>query len=122
MVLIEKLQKYYLDMKKYFLLIKKQILEQATCTYSPLGNAFEKQTKTIEHQGINYISAIKKHGKQIIEYNEVAKNDFNIDRSGLSHEKKEEIFSRLVKEGVLEFADIKIKLILIIWFISLKLM
>ena len=40
-------------MKKYFLLTKKQIIEQATCNYSPLGNAFEKQTKTIEHQGMN---------------------------------------------------------------------
>ena len=30
---------------------QKQIIEQAKFTYSPLGNAFEKQTKTIEDQG-----------------------------------------------------------------------
>ena len=28
-----------------------QIIEQANFTYSPLGKAFEKQTKTIEEQG-----------------------------------------------------------------------
>ena len=30
---------------------QQQIIEQAKCTCSPLGNAFEKQTKTIEDQG-----------------------------------------------------------------------
>ena len=41
--------------KKYCLLIKdsnqRQIIEQAKFTYSPLGKAFEKQTKTFEEQG-----------------------------------------------------------------------
>ena len=39
--------------------------------------------------------------KQIIESNEVAKNDFNIDRRVVSHEKQKEIF---------EFSDIKYKI------------
>ena len=30
---------------------QKQIIEQAKFTYSPLGKAFEKQTKTIKDQG-----------------------------------------------------------------------
>ena len=30
---------------------QKQIIEEARFTYSPLGKAFEKQTKTIEDQG-----------------------------------------------------------------------
>ena len=30
---------------------QKQIIEQAKFTYSPLGKAFEKQTKIIEDQG-----------------------------------------------------------------------
>ena len=38
---------------------QKQIIEQSRFTYSPLGKAFEKQTKTIEDQGKNPISAIK---------------------------------------------------------------
>ena len=36
-----------LQMKKYCLLIK----DQTKFAYSPLGKAFEKQTKTIEEQG-----------------------------------------------------------------------
>ena len=59
-----------------------------------MGKAFEKQTKTIEDQGKNQISAIKEHGKQMTESNELAKIDFN----------------RLVKERALEFADIKDKI------------
>ena len=42
---------------------QKQTIEQAKFTYSPLGKAFEKQTKTIEDQGKNRISAIKEQGK-----------------------------------------------------------
>ena len=30
---------------------QKQIIEQAKFTYSPLGRAFEKQTKTVEDHG-----------------------------------------------------------------------
>ena len=56
------------------------------------------------------ISAIKESGKQIIESNEVAKNYFNIDRSGVTHEKQKEIFNELAKEGALEFSDIKDKI------------
>ena len=63
------------------------MIEQPKFTYSPLRKAFEKQTETIEHRGKNQISSIKESGKQIIESNEVAKNDFNIDRSGVPHEK-----------------------------------
>ena len=62
MILIEKLQKcqpYHqaklisiniLQVKKYYLLIKKQVTEEAKFTYTPLGEAFEKQTKPIEDQ------------------------------------------------------------------------
>ena len=32
---------------------QQQIIEQAKFTYSPLGKAFEKQTKTIEDKGEN---------------------------------------------------------------------
>ena len=55
-------------------------------------------------------SAIKESGKQIIKSNEVAKNDFNIDRSGMLLEKQKETFNGLVKETALEFSDIKDKI------------
>ena len=35
------------------------IIEQAKFTYSPLGEAFEKQIKTIKDQGIKQIEALK---------------------------------------------------------------
>ena len=89
---------------------QQRMIEQAKITYSPLGKAFEKQTKTIEDQGKNQIRAIKESRKQIVESNKVAKNDFNIDRSGVSHEKQKEIFNNLVKESALEFSDIKDKI------------
>ena len=38
--------------------IRQQIIEQAKFTYSPLGKAFEKQTKTIKDQGEKQIKAI----------------------------------------------------------------
>ena len=38
---------------------QQQIIEQAKFTYSPLGKAFEKQTKTIEDQGEKQVNALK---------------------------------------------------------------
>ena len=38
---------------------KQQIIEQAKFTYSPLGKAFEKQTKTIKDQGEKQIDALE---------------------------------------------------------------
>ena len=38
---------------------QQQIIEQAKFTYSPLGKAFEKQTKTIEDQGKKQVHALK---------------------------------------------------------------
>ena len=40
------------------------MIEQVKFTYSPLGKAFEKQTKIIENQG-KKIKAFKQYGKQI---------------------------------------------------------
>ena len=46
---------------------QQQIIEQAKFTYSPLGRAFQKQTKTIEDQGEKQIKAIqnKNYNKSI---------------------------------------------------------
>ena len=38
---------------------QQQIIEQAKCTYSPLGKAFEKQTKTIKDQGEKQVDALQ---------------------------------------------------------------
>ena len=47
-----KIDKYeYLTGKKILPSNQQQIIEQAKFAYSPLGNVFENQTKTIEDQG-----------------------------------------------------------------------
>ena len=55
-----KIDKYeYLTGEEILPSNQKQIIEQAKFTYSPLGKAFEKQTKTIEDQGEKQIKAIQ---------------------------------------------------------------
>ena len=49
-----KIDKYeYLTGEEVLPSNQQQIIQQAKFTYSPLGKAFEKQTKTIEDQGKN---------------------------------------------------------------------
>ena len=70
MILLEKLQyqPYHqaklismniLQVKKMLPSNQKQITEQAKFTYSPLGKAFKKQTKTIKGQGERQVDALK---------------------------------------------------------------
>ena len=55
-----KIDKYeYLTGEEILPLNQRQIIEQAKFTYSPLGKAFEKQTKTIKDQGEKQIKAIQ---------------------------------------------------------------
>ena len=66
-----KINKYeYLTGKKILSFNQKQIIEQAKFTYSPLGKAFEEQTKTIEDQEEKQVEAIKEYKKKIIKSNE----------------------------------------------------
>ena len=41
------------------------MIQQAKFTYSPLGKAFEKQTKTIEDQGEKKIKTSEENKKQL---------------------------------------------------------
>ena len=55
-----KIDKYeYLTGEEILPSNQRQIIEQAKFTYSPLGKAFEKQTKTIEDQGNKQVEALK---------------------------------------------------------------
>ena len=50
---LEKIDKYeYLTDEEILPSDQRRVIEQAKFKYSPLGKAFEKQTKTIEDQGI----------------------------------------------------------------------
>ena len=62
-----KIDKYeYLTDEEILPSNQQQIIEQAKFTYSPLGKAFEKQTKTIEDQREKQIKAIQDNRKQLI--------------------------------------------------------
>ena len=61
-----KLGKYeYLTGEEILPSNQRQIIEQAKFNYSPLGKAFEKQTKTIKDQGKKQVKAIQ-HNKQLV--------------------------------------------------------
>ena len=52
------------------------MIEHAKFTYSPLGKALEKQTKTIQDQGKNQIKALKTlNPSEQLSINEVDKNE-----------------------------------------------
>ena len=62
-----KIDKYkYLTGEKILPSNQQQIIEQTKFTYSPLGKAFEKQTKTIEDKEEKQINAIQGNRKQLI--------------------------------------------------------
>ena len=62
-----KIDKYeYLTGEEILPSNQQQIIEQAKFTYSPLGKAFEKQTKTIEDKGEKQIKTIQDNRKQLI--------------------------------------------------------
>ena len=96
-----KIDKYeYLTVEDILPSNQKQIIEQAKFTYSPLGKAFEKQTKTIEDQGERQIKAIQNQGeiKTIIKYT-------NNEDSPLIPKQKE-IFNNLADERNKEITDL----------------
>ena len=74
---------------------QKQIMEQAKFTYSPLGKAFEKHTKTIEDQGEKQIKAIQDLGQM----KTIRKYTYSINDSPQVLRKKE-IFNKLADENL----------------------
>ena len=80
---------------------QQQIIEQARFTYSPLGKAFEKQTKAIEDQGEKQIKAIQRELKTIKRYVEPYDAE---DTPFIS--KQREIFNELVDERREKITDL----------------
>ena len=77
MILTERLRKYQLYHQVKLIDInltgeeiwpsnQQQIIAQAKCTYSPLGKAFGKQTKTIKDQGEKQIKTIEEESNKQI--------------------------------------------------------
>ena len=69
---------------------QQQIIEQAKYIYSPLGNSFEKQTKTIKGQGEKQIKAIQDNNKQLL--NIINDDDY---KGKLSLSKEREIYKNI---------------------------
>ena len=94
-----KIDKYeYLTGEEILPSNQKQIIEQAKFTYSLLGRAFEKQTKTIEDQGkkqIDTLKTLKPKGLEAIEY-----------KSDEKHFKYKEVFNELSIERIGEIYNI----------------
>ena len=105
MTLIERQQRYQLyhhaKTDKYEYLTgeeilpsnQQQIIEQAKFTYSPLGKAFEKQTKTIEDKGEKQIKAIQDNRKQLISDDDYKKKTINFNKKRL--DKLEELNNKI---------------------------
>ena len=70
---------------------QKQMIQQATFTYSPLGKAFEKQIKTTEDQREKQTKAIQNQWQLIT----IIKYTFN-DKDSPLISKQKEVFNKLV--------------------------
>ena len=99
-----KIDKYeYLTGEEILPSNQQQIIEQAKFTYSPLGKAFEKQTKTIEDQGKKQVKAIQDN-KQLVNIN----NDDYKDKLLLSKER--EIFKDIYNKRLDKIEEINNKI------------
>ena len=69
---------------------QQQIIEQAKFTYSPLGKAFEKQTKVIKDHGEKQMEAIQDNKKQLTNTQELTIKNIILENI-LNDEAKKEI-------------------------------
>ena len=97
-----KIDKYeYLTGKEILPSNQQQIIEQAKFTYSPLGEAFEKEIKTIEDQGEKQIKALKtfkSDNKKLTIEDVISKNTLNNDEAIKELNKIKEIEKNVDRE------------------------
>ena len=80
---LKKIDKYeYLTGEEILSSNQRQTIEQAKFVYSIFGKAFEKQ-KQLKSKEKKQIKSLEKHGKQLVQSNELIKKDFNIDKDGI---------------------------------------
>ena len=96
-----------LQMKKYYPSNQRRVIETAKFAYSPLSKAFERQIIATEHQGEKQKRAVEDHGKQLVESNELIKEDFNIGRGNIPLEEQNKIFNDFVKKKSSEFRSLE---------------
>ena len=99
-----KIDKYeYLTGEEILPSNRQQIIEQAKFNFSPLGKAFEKQTKTIEDQGKKQVKAIQ-NNKQLVNID----NDDCKDKLLLSKER--EIFKDIYNKRLDKLEELNNKI------------
>ena len=85
---------------------QQQIIEQTKFTYSPLGKAFDKQTKTIEDHGKKQVEALE--NLEPIEVSKAIKydDDDDDDDDDESLEQKQETYNKLFDEKLNEIQEL----------------
>ena len=97
-----KIDKYeYLTGEEILPSNQRQFIEQAKFTYSPLGKAFEKQTKTTEDQGKKQVKAIQDNKRPV----NINNDDDYKDKLLLSRER--EIFKDIYNKRLDKIEELK---------------
>ena len=130
-----KIDKYeYLTGEEILPSNQQQIIEQTKFTYSPLGKAFEKQTKTIKDQGkkqVNALKSLKPSDKELTPINDFIPEE-NLNPEIINEIKKIEeeekrlteikwFIKQLIKLMILEnlkqylLLVVKLEIMLLIW-------
>ena len=112
---------------------QRQIIEQAKFTYSALGKAFEKQTKTIEDQGkkqLDALESLKPSDKKIkdfisienqnpeiiTEIKKIEEEVKKVDRNKMVYKTtKKSMILETLKQCVLLVTKLEIMLLMMIW-------
>ena len=83
------------------------MIEQVQFTYSPLGKTLEKQIKIIEDQGEKQKKALEKHGKQLVESNELVKMILISTKIAYHLKNKKRYLMNLLNKRSSEFWDLE---------------
>ena len=83
------------------------MIEQVQFTYSPLGKTLEKQIKIIEDQGEKQKKALEKHGKQLVESNELVKRILISTKIEYHLKNKKRYLMNLLNKRSSEFWDLE---------------
>ena len=83
------------------------MIEQVQFTYSPLGKTLEKQIKIIEDQGEKQKKALEKHGKQLVESNELVKRILISTKIAYHLKNKKIYLMNLLNKRSSEFWDLE---------------
>ena len=82
---------------------QRRVIEQGNFTFYQLWKALERQIRTIEDQARKKIKAIEDHWKQLVESNEIAIEDVNIDKDSVPLEEQKKYLINFLKKKLMNF-------------------